>query len=699
MELPSHLQHGILGSYCLGIGTLIHILLKRKQRHYNNHSHTLSTDVYQEQLENLRTLLIETLLLPVSSPSIPLNTNINFPTSSTNLSTINVPNKEQQNTIEQNHTLSPLSNTCPWVYKVEGAANITFSFHYNSTVLPNKYALFNGLILRIKKFKKNQHPQQPQSPSSLVDISNVRTYQSLFPTDGLLFAEEIIRPLLGTEYIIPGISITLPLHCFITLNTILQNSIVIRPYKRQYDKIDMNHLSVVLMLDHTLLSGLLKNTSTLSIPSSLVLSSPIHSFPTLCFEIKPKAGIIPQCVDGYIYSSLYSKACRYCMHQISKGLELCTTSSSTKSSSNNLLLCSICHQHSSVSSNYHLCNTCLNTISTSISHYCPINLYSHNYYRIYNALLSLLSSPQNNFRIFENSTTIFTAEKNNKENIEDKISDVAKIPSNNTLDGYFPYLDNYLSSQNKNTNSSSTISIPIHQPMNTTSVLIDILTHILLRDPVLDKLKKVQELSIRAGNIEAVADTYHKVKNMIQDNYDPLKLSTNKNHKLTSDSTNDIIIEQLMEDYLANHPNSNETNILRDFLIAQTAKDVSLLIAVQINPCRKTTVPFDNLEVLPHSDYPQKSSTSANITSVFLDIEHMQRNIGKFIYSSPDKQYHLAITYSIAIVDVDKKLLSKIPYYLRQEQEIIKDFYQYGLEIFQYIHKRCGIQDNEKRNG
>lgn len=274
-----------------------------------------------------------------------------------------------------------------WSYKAEGGANVAFAY------VGHRQPRLTGHLLRLRKCN-------PKTSSAPRDAAAKAL--ELLPHDPLDFATKIMRPLVGHQYVVPGTRVLLP-------RTILQGfqkallrltESGARPGHRSADRLDVDCGFGVLMLDHSMVPSSTSSSSPTS-PRGICDSDSID----LCVEIKPKAGVLPPtatrssdssssgCSAGALPAESESLSrspqptCRYCQHQILKALEASGSAESAPVS-----------------------GSLVTELASTLSHYCPLDLYSGEPLRVLRALRALVCCPQNNFRLFAGGQPVFTHE-------------------------------------------------------------------------------------------------------------------------------------------------------------------------------------------------------------------------------------------------------------------------------------------------
>ncbi|XP_030632253.1 inositol-pentakisphosphate 2-kinase [Chanos chanos] len=220
-----------------------------------------------------------------------------------------------------------------WKYHGEGNKSLVVSHVQHSRVLRVlKYPSEDAERLHQTVEQASRHIQ------NIVDYSN-----------------NVMKPLLGEQYVHSGEVVKLPLDFVRQLSLKVQQE---RPELRCDKVMDT-------------FSGY-----SLCLPNLTQLSScrfEDHR-PPLCVEIKPKCGFLP--FSRYVTKECKRKVCRFCMHQ-----------------------------------HFKLANGKWNRISR----YCPLDLFSGNKQRMYIAIKHLLEEPQNNFRIFKGGELIYSCKDDAKQ--------------------------------------------------------------------------------------------------------------------------------------------------------------------------------------------------------------------------------------------------------------------------------------------
>ncbi|KAJ2474946.1 hypothetical protein EV174_005453, partial [Coemansia sp. RSA 2320] len=213
-----------------------------------------------------------------------------------------------------------------WSYMGEGNANILFAYNGDSAEL-------RGWLLRLTKCDC-----VAGSDTNIASWSNELRIKST----NVIYACNVIGPLLGPEYILPQRLVALEKGFLCNLMLACEP---LRPAHRTHRHIDVERSVGVLTLNQ-LLNSAVNGGSRLS--------------QSVTVELKPKWGFMPSANLVSPQNAVKSRTCRYCMHQLTK------------------------HGVPHVSS------------------FCPLDLFSKTRCRVVQALDSLAQSPQNNMRLFVN---------------------------------------------------------------------------------------------------------------------------------------------------------------------------------------------------------------------------------------------------------------------------------------------------------
>ncbi|KAI9303313.1 inositol-pentakisphosphate 2-kinase [Cunninghamella echinulata] len=244
-------------------------------------------------------------------------------------------------------------------------------------------------------------------------------------------------------------------------------------------------------------------------------------------------------------------------------------------------------------------------------YYCPLDLYSGDPHRMKRALRTSLTIPHSYLKLFYNGQ-----------------------PANSLSERY-----NYLH-----------LLLPHLETATLISQVTDLLVTILLKDPILQRLKQLQR-SLDALDIEGIFPIYQKY--------------TNEDSNDIQSTCYDIDFwRSILENFLIRLTNNSETvnpslvdhDIQRiyEYLLSMTLKDCSIMIS--ISPTTTTATATDNGK-------NNNNSLENKIITINSD-EH-------------DHQGYHYFNYDIKLVDVDMKKWNKIPYWFELDRQII----DYNLQI------------------
>jgi len=224
---------------------------------------------------------------------------------------------------------------------------------------------------------------------------------------------------------------------------------------------------------------------------------------------------------------------------------------------------------------------------SEISEYDPLDMFSGSKDRVHKAIKALFVTPQNNFRVFLNGSLVYGGLGGGGDSISLKIGEA---------------FEDVLSSV-----------IRTDDGLRTTNFL-RLVAEAVFKSGLLDRLLKIQKLDI--FDIEGVIHSY----------YDFISQPC----KVCRDLGEDKVSERYM--YLHSLPYDESLKIVRDYLIAATAKDLSMMICFR--PREEGDVEF------PYS-------------SVFL------------------KSTNQTFDYKASFIDLDMKPLNKMERYYELDQQIV----------------------------
>ncbi|XP_077986170.1 inositol-pentakisphosphate 2-kinase-like [Glandiceps talaboti] len=176
------------------------------------------------------------------------------------------------------------------------------------------------------------------------------------------YITHVMTPVLGEEYVSPWKLVEVSRDFLQQMNEKFQ---YLRPQARLNTEVNTLCSHVIQLPDFCLLPGLQNDNA-----------------PTFCIEIKPKAGFLPTSDLISEDHQIKKSVCRFCMHQRLKVKE---------------------------------------GKWSSLSGYCPVDLFSGQTLYMKNALSALFSNPQNNLRIFKNGALLYGVSNKHPPTKDDQI--------------------------------------------------------------------------------------------------------------------------------------------------------------------------------------------------------------------------------------------------------------------------------------
>lgn len=494
-------------------------------------------------------------------------------------------------------SLFEANNAEEWDYKGEGAANVIVLY---CGTLPN----FVGKVLRVKKapqkFLKDNHLRNKAPVLSVEEQSIWSDWQEVVAANSKeilaqAYVQHAIGPLLGSEYVDPGILICVSEGFLEALEQKISNK---RPaWRIEAARIDLQSDFALIMSDH-----------------SLFLRGPNDTAPCISIEIKPKCGFLP--------SSRFISAENHIKRLVSRFAM---------------------HQHLKFSQKEISC----------ISKYSPLDLFSESRDRIHRAIEGLFETPQNNLRIFWNGSLVFGGLGGYAEQ---------GLCNGPTINSLARELEDTLK------------SVILCQSGERVAIFKDLVTETLLRTRILSHLLAVQKMDLYdiEGAIHAYfnviqvpchicphsvseAGNLNEAENIEINPDEPIEKDMQENNSDLHFPSS--ITESLSEEHLEKHTQGNfsylhssknecshlhslsieeSRRIVRDFLLATTAKDCSLMLTFQ---------------PMAHD---------------FAEVNALDRN--DVIYMSSTKQ---AFHYKTTFIDLDLKRLKKMNHYYDLDQNIV----------------------------
>ncbi|XP_028766319.1 inositol-pentakisphosphate 2-kinase [Neltuma alba] len=431
-----------------------------------------------------------------------------------------------------------VEDAADWVYRGEGAENLVLAYTGFSPA-------FIGKVMRISKARKSGS-KVVKGAAALTeherllwkDIDEL-IFSSSKEAVGKLFVQHVMKPLLGPQYVDPGMNVPVSREF---LESVEKNFICQRPaFRVDTAQIDMHSDSVLLMSDHSLFPH-----------GSLEVS------PCISVEIKPKCGFLPLSRFISDETAIKKSVTRFKMHQVLK------------------------LQQGEIS---------------ELSQYDPLDLFSGSKERIQKAMKDLFTTPQNNFRVFLNGSLIFGG-----------------------LGGGAP-TTNFLIAK---TFEDALKSVIQAEDGLYTEKFLDLVAESLHKSEALDRLLKIQKFDNL--DIEGAIHAYYNITSQ---------------QCMACEELN----EQQLNRYASLHSASLEESLrtLKDYLIAATAKDCSLIICF-------------------------RPSKEGYLTSV---CDHV-------CVQSTKQTFDVKVSY----IDLDLKPLNKMEYYYKLDKKIVS-FYRQMAEMNQ----------------
>lgn len=529
-------------------------------------------------------------------------------------------------------TLADMLLRQSWLYKAEGNANVAFCSRLEG----------RNIILRVRKANRSS-AENCYLPGQ-VHFGGPHAVRS----DRSSGKETDVLRTLTAEHISPALP--LPVEATHPLLSRLNGMFMretMRPAHRLSSALDQERPSVLLLTDHTLLHGL---------------------FDTVCVELKPKAG----CKLGPD-----DLACRFCMHQVGKAMGLAISASSYGDAT----------PSGATASSF---TDSLHTRKTSISHYCPLDLYSGERGRVERALWALLRSPQNNLRIFVRGNTVYSQEHLERRPDFDYTSVLAYVDSILRDSGFGSPSGPSMSAGKQSIRDdehkpSRGNADPDCQSFQHITALLSTLSWLLCSDPLLKRLQFVQSI---AGPTSAAAysgmQAYATLaRAACTDRFIPsgagLPTRENMFQGYSADewsSAAPSIASWLQSGVQLTEECQQAVDMLERVLTAATFKDCSLMIALardggdEHSGCRDSLV----------------SDTDATI-ALPTAVRHRVR-IPSDAHGSNSADHMIA---SIAVVDLDPKPLARVPLYWLQEQRIADLYAREGAGRLLAEGKQCSL--------
>ncbi|KAK3266738.1 Inositol-pentakisphosphate 2-kinase [Cymbomonas tetramitiformis] len=253
-----------------------------------------------------------------------------------------------------------------WTYRAEGAASVVFAYSGPSDFL-------SGKVLRVRKSKKVRCSDASEANSSLSDDHIWNTVPGMELSGGRtsddrleVYMQRVLRPLLGNRLVSSAQAIATSDDFISELNTKYQHSE--RVGSLPLSSLDIQCGKSLLLPDHALFYShshleTPAPSASSSLPSKTDFRQDLAAMQrTICVEIKPKCGFLPECLPACApeVEGLKCTYTRFAMHQELKRLQ--------------------------------------NKVQI-LSEYCPLDFFSGEPARMYKAVQALIRSPQNNLRV------------------------------------------------------------------------------------------------------------------------------------------------------------------------------------------------------------------------------------------------------------------------------------------------------------
>lgn len=276
------------------------------------------------------------------------------------------------------------STPTDWSYKAEGGANVVFAYAGSD-------ALLRGRVLRVRKVRRSHTgAREEQAPAASASSTGDDRLTQLLPHEPLAYAGRVMRPIVGGRHVIPGTRVRLGGDTLAGLEGVLAAAAAAgaRPARRRGDALDAAATHAVLMVDHSVLllppAGAVTGSGDASgagaVPSSSA-AAPItrHGGVSLCVELKPKAGTLPPWRGPHGGGPTL---CRFCAHQALKAVEEEEAAAAPTGGASTFDAAAAARR---------------------LSHYCPLRLYAadNDPASMAAAVGAMMAAPQNNFRLFD----------------------------------------------------------------------------------------------------------------------------------------------------------------------------------------------------------------------------------------------------------------------------------------------------------
>jgi hypothetical protein len=346
----------------------------------------------------------------------------------------------------------------------------------------------------------------------------------------------------------------------------------------------------------------------------------------------------------------------------------------------------------------------VDAIAPDLSRYCPHGLFSRQPALVRQALYALaLSPPQNNFRVFFNGLTMDEwAKASGAVSVVDASAMAGAADSAQRLEsvlGTLPVFKSLVKSADSHAAVSASDSNATPPPR--VAFLCEIVASILCRDPILSRLRTAQELE--RAVVEAKEDQVYRAKQTYQGVVDELLAYVDGIRRVQDPCDGLAAVESEIARLCQSDAPDSLACCLRDFYIAATAKDVSLLVTFRVSRCSSANgcTPDEEAgcgENCPVDLFGTAGNASPETSTRALGDEHVKRHSASMTVplppcpSSPTSDSDsvaATINYSLAIVDVDPKPFARLPWYRDLEWDVQRAYTLLGERTMEKIQKCC----------
>ncbi|KAJ1964615.1 hypothetical protein IWQ62_002886 [Dispira parvispora] len=514
------------------------------------------------------------------------------------------------------HDFSPPSLALPppnvlldpkhWRYKNEGNANVIFS----STC---KDWQCSHLALRVRK---SCSPNGSRSPSPTSPFAEATSLSSIE------YANRVIAPLVGPEYIVPMCAYRVT---ELFLKDLEAQSRLSRPDYRTHQSIDLTQEEVILTVDLTSHSRIARQSrARLGVGSSSKV---------MAVEVKPKWGFLP--LSPFLSpDSEKRQTCRFCMKRhYNQGIE-----------------------HSFFPDSP-LSEYSFEDIPEK-NHFCPLDLYSSDSTRISRALGALYASSRNNFRLFNSDGVVLQPDK----------------WSTHVYKFFEPLLHQAKGSiRMDSVDHRGDEDGPLHR------LLTPIIRYVLQQDPVLARLKMWQAW-LDYWDIEILWPMVDQFVKNLKDPRDQASLLAPP----TSKEWQETVSRVQNPGYRSMHRKVPDTfteirHAILEYLLSATLKDCSFIINFNLEPVRVAG------EAEHPKDDGSKLSDNTVIRHIYVlmsdDDGHLVVAPSLTEIQGSTTQW-IRLGYTVQIVDVDPKPVDKLKLYHLKDQSILAAYRSQENRVF-----------------